>query len=223
MLIIFSFVGSRCIELLLLRSMSVQHVHVSSLAGARVRVEKIFAVPEPLIVFCPDLPLGTVETDMGSRIALSSHPCAALEWIMARHLVVHGGLEPTTCLFGIRNVWAGGLRLRLLCFGMPQLGLLLRLKHMLLALSFVLSRMVGIDLEWLSFVHALCCCFLDWGFLDETSLAGKSVDSFIYFLGWDLIDLINESRANVFLATLGRVKLLSRQQMIMFVALWVGR
>ena len=79
MLIIFSFVGSRCIELLLLRSMSVQHVHVSSLASARVRVEKIFAVPEPLIVFGPNLSLSTVETDMGSRIALDRHPCAALE------------------------------------------------------------------------------------------------------------------------------------------------
>ena len=59
--------------------MSVQYVHVSFFAGARVRVEKIFAVPEPLIVFGPDLPLSTVETDMGSRIALDCHSCAALE------------------------------------------------------------------------------------------------------------------------------------------------
>ena len=205
MFIISLLVGSRCIELLLLRSMSVQDVHVSFLAGARVCVEKIFAVPEPLIVFGPNLPLSTVETDMRSRIALCRHPCAALEWIMARHLIVHRSLEPATCFFGKRNVWAGGLRLRFLCFDMLQVGLLLGLEHVLLALSLVIFLMVGVDLERLSFIHALCCCFLHWRFLDESSLARESVDSFIYFLRWNLIDLVDESWAYVFLATLGWV------------------
>ena len=146
LMLIISFLWSRCIELLLLRSMSVQYVHVSFLAGARVCVEKIFAVPEPLVVFGPNLSLSTVETDMRSRIALCRHPCAALEWIMARHLIVHRSLEPPTCFFWNRNVWAGGLRLRFLCFHMLQVGLLLRLKHVLLALSLVIFLMVGVDL-----------------------------------------------------------------------------
>ena len=159
---------------------------------------------------------------MGSRIALDRHPCAALEWIMAWHLVVHRGLKPATCLFGYRNIWAGGLRLRFLCFHMLHVGLLLGLEHVLLALSLVLFLRIRICLEWLSFIHALCCCFLHWGFLDETSLARKSVDSFIYFLWWNLINLVNNSWAYVFLTSLGWVELLSRQQMIMLVALRVG-
>ena len=65
---------------------------------------------------------------------------------------------------------------------MLQVSLLLGLEHVLLALSLVLFLMVWVDLERLSFIHALCCCFLHRGFLDETSLAGDTVESFIYFL-----------------------------------------
>ena len=160
---------------------------------------------------------------MRSRIALGCHPCAALEWIMAGYLVVHWGLEPATCCFFRNwNVWAGGFRLCILSFHMLQVSLLLGFEDVLLALSLVLFLRIRICLEWLSFIHALCCCFLHWGFLDETSLARKSVDSFIYFLWWNLINLVNNSWAYVFLTSLGWVELLSWQQMIMFVALWVG-
>ena len=213
--------GSWSIKLLLLRRLSVENMKVSFLSSARFSYQEIFAILKPLIIFCPNFTLSTVETYMWSWITLNSHSCTTSEWIVARDLVVYWCLKPTVYFFRIWYIWAGSLRLSFLSLLYSKLGLLLWFKHLHLTLFLLFFFKICVDLQRLSFLHALSSCFLLRRFLNEASLYWLVLDSCIHFVWWNLIDFVDYSRTNLLLTFFAWIKVLRRNQVIMLDALWI--
>ena len=221
LLIAYLVVRSWGIKLLLLRRLSVENMKVSFLSCAGIGVQEIFAILKSLIILCPNFTLSTVETYMWSWITLNSHSCTISEWIVAWDLVVHWCLKPTVYFFRIWYIWAGSLRLSFLSLLYSELSLLLWFKHVHLTLFLMFFFKICVDLQRLSFLHALSCFFLLRGFLDKSSLSWLALDSCIHFVRWKLIDFVDYSRTNILLTFFAWIEVLRRNQVISLDALWI--
>ena len=221
LLMVYLVVGSWGIKLFLLRRLSVENMKVSFLPCAWIGVQEIFAILKSLVIFCPNFALSTVETYMGSWITLDSHSCTVSEWIVALDLFVFWCLKPTVYFFRIWYIWAGSLWLSFLSLLYSELCLLLWFKHMYFTMFLMFFFKICVDLQWLSFLHALSCCFLLRRFLNETSLSWLALDSCIHSVRWKLVDFVDYSRTNDFVYFFARIEILRWNQVIMLDALWI--